>query len=871
MTSHRLHAVLMCGIWLATTCDPASGQTPAVTRLPVEVWRGAPDGRSTEFCLPLARGELSDVNLVRAVLGKGQELPIQVRVLSTWPQDKSLRVLWLSVPSCDSFAVEYGKTVQRKPPATTLTVEQQVDGAVVTTGPLRFRVTSKQLKLLDQVWLDKNADAQFTDDEAMLAAPGATPTLTTLEGKKYVPARAPEVVVEDSGPLYATVRIRGELAPEGKADATPEERFHVTYRIKAWAGSSALSVQHVLARPGRKFLLNPPPDDAEQRREWSLLVPVRSYGVDFRLKTTGRTDYCAGGDAKVLDRGTLSQAQNRLLLASGDYKTNSPTLRFEAEGKAAVSGALRWLDVSGGAGGMSLAVRDAAELFPKGYELHASGQVSLWLWHDDPPRAVLEIGSGYRRIHDIVLDFHNGSAGAANGEWAVGLTTPTRAGVPAEQFRRSGVFGLMPASLTPFPELPDLIEKLTRRLPVRYGEHIYGNPYSRSADELGRESQNSGMAGNPIMVYGELYAALGKWEYLDVIDGMGRWMRDWYAKHRQFADGRPMAEYAEPSNTLILLWSAPISAAGRAKAVDSSTVFNDTFKKKPRQLGCIGLTQDCRVNPCFVKGVACEGILYHYYLTGDPESRVTAAGFADFYHEMLTSTNWYGNPKSWIYDGGDRHRFHLLGPWMTHMAFFYEGLGDEKYADRLKFTMSAIMNGAHQDFPDDDFIFNRTWIVNSPWVPRGNQRFAHATYDYLRLAKDDTVKAYAAKLADFWIKNYWDEEKRGFFYRPALPRDLSKGWVPLKRDVTDLDEAHKVYWSLPDFTTASALVWCYQTTGNEAYADVARKIYERVVEQVKSGKYEKKGEFWTYSTDSLMENSWNYFYVMEQLKAKKPQ
>ena len=139
MTSHRLHAVLMCGIWLATTCDPASGQTPAVTRLPVEVWRGAPDGRSTEFCLPLARGELSDVNLVRAVLGKGQELPIQVRVLSTWPQDKSLRVLWLSVPSCDSFAVEYGKTVQRKPPATTLTVEQQVDGAVVTTGPLRFR------------------------------------------------------------------------------------------------------------------------------------------------------------------------------------------------------------------------------------------------------------------------------------------------------------------------------------------------------------------------------------------------------------------------------------------------------------------------------------------------------------------------------------------------------------------------------------------------------------------------------------------------------------------------------------------------------------------------------------------------------------
>jgi hypothetical protein len=378
------------------------------------------------------------------------------------------------------------------------------------------------------------------------------------------------------------------------------------------------------------------------------------------------------------------------------------------------------------------------------------------------------------------------------------------------------------------------------------------------------------MAGNPIMVYGELYAALGKGEYLDVIDGMGRWMRDWYAKHRQFADGRPMAQYAEPSNTLILLWSAPISAAQRAKAVESTTCFNETFKKKPRQLGCIGLTQDCRVNPCFVKGVACEGLLYHYYLTGDPESRAAAAGFADFYHEMLSNPHWYGNPKSWIYDGGDRHRFHLLGPWMTHMAFFYEGLGDEKYLDRLKSTMTSIMKGAHEDFPDDDYIFSRTWIVNSPWVPRGNQRFAHATYEYLRLTKDDSVKAYAAKLADYMIKNFWDDGKRGFFYRPAKPRDLSKGWVPLTRDMTEWDESRKVYLGLTDLTNASVLAWCYQTTGNEKYADIARKIYERVVEQVKSGNYEKKGEFWTFSTDSLMENSWNYFYVMEQLNAKRP-
>ena len=119
----------------------------------------------------------------------------------------------------------------------------------------------------------------------------------------------------------------------------------------------------------------------------------------------------------------------------------------------------------------------------------------------------------------------------------------------------------MPGSLEPFPELPGLIEKLTKKLPVRYGEHICGNPYWRTADELGRESQNSGHAGNPIVVYGDLYAALGTWEYLDVIDLMGRWQRDWYAKHRRLPDGRPIAQYPEPSNTLILLFTAPTSGA----------------------------------------------------------------------------------------------------------------------------------------------------------------------------------------------------------------------------------------------------------------------------------------------------------------------
>ena len=110
-------------------------------RLPVEVWRDAEAGRAVEFCLPLAQGELADVNAVRIVNDKGQELPLQVRILSSWPQDRSLRVLWLSVFSDKQpMTVEYGKGVQRKEMPGKLVVDKQPDGVSVATGPLRFRV-----------------------------------------------------------------------------------------------------------------------------------------------------------------------------------------------------------------------------------------------------------------------------------------------------------------------------------------------------------------------------------------------------------------------------------------------------------------------------------------------------------------------------------------------------------------------------------------------------------------------------------------------------------------------------------------------------------------------------------------------------------
>jgi hypothetical protein len=841
---------------LLVTC--AAFAQDGVKRLPVEVWRDAEAGRAVEFCLPLAQGELADVNAVRAVNDKGQEMPLQVRVLSSWPQDKSLRVLWLSVFSDKQpMTVEFGKGVQRKAAATKLSVEQQADGVSITTGPLRFRVSSKELKLLDQVWLDRNADGKFTDDEAMLVAPGATPVLTTLEGKKYVPAGAPEVVVEDSGPLYATVRIRGELMPEDKKDAPPEERFQVTYRVKAWAGSPTLSVQHLLKRLGQPFVMKKVSEEYV-KREWELLVPVERFGVCVRVKPAGAgLSYAAGGDGKIVDQGKGSGAQTRLMMAGGEPADSKPTVRFKQDGPPE-AGALRWLDVSAAQAGVAMAVRDAAELWPKACEVSGSGAVWLDLWRDNPPYAVLEVGSGFQRAHDFVLLFHGNIAGAENGESAAKLTMPSRAAVPAEQFRRSKVFGAMPASLNAFPEAPGFVKALTASDAFsryrNYGDHLYGLAAVPNVSKMMRYNDRSDRERwNPLTVRCAMYAMTGERQYLEDADRMGRWFRDWYLKHR-LLDGTAIVQTMESSNSLVLF-----EYTKEQPGFPGSKEVAQALAENKRRLGVLAQYIWCRTGPCWrIQHGGYEGPLYHYFLTGDPVSLETAREGADILHFLATSPAFFGSPSHSFYIHAAAERFHLLGPLMENLAIFYEGLGDAKYLDGLKTVMVNLMKGARMDtFPDDEPWLWRSYVARMTDWTRSAERFSRSTYEYYRLTGDEKIKVHADKVARSLAMDRFDNERREFF-----------GFE--KNSTTK-----RVYSGALGIQLSISIGWCYLTTGDSQYMGTADKGYFFVVDWVKEKQKDPKfpanmpGLYTGITGALLLENYPGYLYAREKAASAK--
>ena len=871
-----LASVIVAGSFVFATS--ARAQAPKVdgysvagsrTTLRVETWQETEIGVA-ELCLPLAQGELTDAGAVRAVDQAGKELPMQVRVLNVWPQDKSMRVLWLSVRADKKpFSIEFGQGVKRAELPSKVTVKQEAAETTIQNGLVKISIPAKEFKLFKQVWLDRNKDGRFDADEALLKGTGAITSLTTIENKRYVPTSAPpEISIETAGGLYSTVCVKGVIAPADQKDPAPEDCFQVTYRIKVWQGSPAVQVQHVLCRLGQPFTLAAP-TAAMVKKEWGLLVPVKSDGIELDLAGNS-VDYSAGGDDKVIDKGSLAAGDGKLILAGGEFDKAAPNVRFSEDG-ATQAGALRWLDVSNGKAGVSIAVRNAAEVFPKAYELAGQGTVKVDLWYDSLPYAVLEIGSGFHRAHDLVYNFHAGKSDAVNGEKAVRSTLPSYAAVPAVQFRRSRVFGLMPDSMDGFPEFSKLYGLLNRPSRPKYGDTAYGMAFraTPSAKTLGRLQIFGGDISNPMSVQSEYFALTGDRKILESVDENGRWTRDWNMKWRLLEEKlTPIVEFPEPSNTLIY-YPAMLALRNNPEMDKLVETYKAQVAKNERRMGMNAMASlsVCRTSPCFRsnKSAQFEGVLYHYFLTGDTESLEGAKGYGNFYHELMTNPKWYGNPNHNFYtQGGERnkHRFHIFGPWMEYLAYYYEGIGDPKYLDAMKACMGNIMKGAtFEKFPDDDFIFWRGWIANVGFVCRNTARFCRSMYEYHRLTGDDEVKKFAAKIGDAYIQDFWDAKRNEFFWRPPL----KSATVP----VTNMDDAKRNYWGMDNMYIVTSLSYIYLTTGDAKYLEYIPKTYARCVEIVEeraSAKPPAPRFSWADGVDTDFENFWVNYYVMESTK-----
>lgn len=253
--------------WQNFRTDPptvVAGKVPrGQVRLDVE--------KATVTCtFPVTAG----VPFPEGALGSDQQLrladgtPLQTRVLERW-KDGSLKWVLLDFQTAKPAAtLEYGTEVSRKPVVAPVKVAEDRDSVAVDTGKVKFTVNKHKFGLMDSVWLD--------GEQIISPQKPAGFYLTGPDGTVYTSLAAPEeVVVEESGPVRAVVRISGQHQSEGG-----RKFFAYSVRLHAWAGQPFIRVQHTFGN-------NDTAGDFTDLNSLVLRIPLARAGERWSLG--GRT------------------------------------------------------------------------------------------------------------------------------------------------------------------------------------------------------------------------------------------------------------------------------------------------------------------------------------------------------------------------------------------------------------------------------------------------------------------------------------------------------------------------------------------------------------------------------------------------------
>ncbi|TVS20805.1 MAG: hypothetical protein EA424_02115, partial [Planctomycetaceae bacterium] len=289
-------------------------------------------------------GVLGDPAAVRLLDAAGREVPLQTRATSWWPDGLSIRWLLLDFAASTTMAgpAQYTLEINVQPtsvidsPVTVRAGTPAGDGPhplghatapiEVDTGPLKWR--------LGEGGFVPFGDVTIHGARAPRAADGSGGfELTDAQGVVFSSAlEAPEqIVVEQSGPQRATLRVSGRLV-----DARGNAMMRYLCRLHFFAGSPAVRTVFTLEND----VLQPEMNLIESLR---LTVPARMAQAQLSVGIDGKS-------LAMTSDGRLVQDED-FRVTLGDHQGH------RADG---------WVLAAGSDHSLAIAVRDFWQTYPKG-------------------------------------------------------------------------------------------------------------------------------------------------------------------------------------------------------------------------------------------------------------------------------------------------------------------------------------------------------------------------------------------------------------------------------------------------------------------------------------------------------------------------
>jgi hypothetical protein len=582
--------------WQEFASTSAMGSVSGVERGRVEVSVGDASERPATGLFPVTsgvpfpQGALASGANLRLLDRTGKELPLQTRVLGRWRDGSAKWVLvdFQAVPA-SSLALDYGRAVSRAPFVSQLKTNETADALEVVTGPLKLSVNKKHFGFPGSVWLDANRNGRFEAAELVVSPqrPGEF-VLVDAQGTAHSSLAPPsEVVIEENGPLRATVRVSG-----GHYAQSGRKLFAYTTRIDTYAGQPYLRVQHT-------FINDAGETEFTTIRSLSLRLPIASEAGGKRLSVLGEPAGAPNVSASGRPLRLQQRRDDRYSVFEGDTQM--------AEGRRG-TGLAAWSD---GIRTVRLAPRDFWQNYPKdisvspdGFELalcprlasdeyaDAKGTVDdhrLYYYLQD---GVYKLRQGVAKTHEIWLDL--GPASQAQAP----VPRVLRAVAPPEWYADSKTFG-------------DLALPSKTGVSGRY-EQAFARSFQGYLEN--RETNRE---------YGMLN--FGDWWGERAIN----WGNSEYDTQYGF-----FLQFARTGDLRFFRTADEVELHNRD--VDTVHAHSDQSRIGGMYMHCVGHTGDYySESPVKDRGIVrggmsishtfIEGHLYHYFLTGDRRSLETAA------------------------------------------------------------------------------------------------------------------------------------------------------------------------------------------------------------------------------------------------------
>lgn len=422
-----------------------------------------------QLSIPCRKGELSQTDALVLVDHKGNQRPVQAKVLARWPDDS---VKWIQIVFClslsahDSISCFLETTDKGKQlPPEKITIEHNQRYFKVDTGSAIFTVPADVFAPFSSVCVN--------DDEVL--AQGASCCQLTCHDDALLLPHIESFSWQDDGPLQATINLNGTFHPAGKM------RFSACMQFRA--GKSSVKIDFILHNPAAA---KHPGGIWDLGESGAFLFKDFSFCFKQPIAEVVETCFAVSPDTPL----THHPAGSALTIyqeSSGGIHWQSPVHRNRAgivplkqrgfiveENRRELSSGLRatptvWTGNQGA--GITAHIPLFWQEFPKEISINP-GELIVSLFPGRFPD-LHELQPGERKTHVFYLDFSVDKNGL---DW---VSHPLQVTLPAQSYQESGIFTDLPGNKDVVDRFTSADELLSKREAIdEYGWRNFGDIFA---------------------------------------------------------------------------------------------------------------------------------------------------------------------------------------------------------------------------------------------------------------------------------------------------------------------------------------------------------------------------------------------------------